>query len=102
MTELSSVTFRGGVTETTGPRFWRGAFTLGKTADTYLDMRDQVKGVAWINGHTLGRFWNRGPQQTLYVPAPWLKTGVNELVIFDINGGSNMNLRGLDSPVFSE
>ena len=46
-------------------------------------MRGQSKGVAWVNGHLLGRFWNIGPQYTLYVPEEWLKTGVNEVVVFD-------------------
>ncbi len=38
------------------------------TGDTFLDMRTWGKGVAWINGHALGRFWNIGPTQTMYVP----------------------------------
>ncbi len=102
MNDVSSIAFRAGGRETVGPRFWRGQFILDHTGDTYLDMRDRVKGVAWVNGHPLGRFWNRGPQQTLYVPAPWLKVGANEVVIFDINGGSNNTMRGLDRPVYSQ
>jgi beta-galactosidase len=102
MNEVNSVAFQAAGGETVGPRFWRGQLTLTQTGDTYLDMRDRVKGAAWINGYPLGRFWNRGPQQTLYVPAPWLKTGANEVVIFDINGGSNNTLRGLDRPVYGQ
>ncbi len=101
MDDVSTVAFKAAGSETIGPRFWRGQFMLTQTGDTYLDMRDRVKGVAWVNGHPLGRFWNRGPQQTLYVPAPWLKTGANEVVIFDINGGKS-TLRGLDRPVYSQ
>ncbi len=102
MNDVSSIAYKADGSETVGPRFWRGHFTLSQTGDTYLDMRDQVKGVAWINGHQLGRFWNEGPQQTLYVPAPWLKTGANEVVIFDINGGMKRKLSGLDRPVYSQ
>ncbi|MGZ3752494.1 MAG: glycoside hydrolase family 35 protein, partial [Mucilaginibacter sp.] len=45
-----------------------GVFQLNKTGDTYLDMRNWEKGIVWINGHNLGRYWSIGPQQTLYVP----------------------------------
>jgi beta-galactosidase len=43
------------------------------------------KGVVWINGHNLGRYWEIGPQKKLYCPAPWLKIGKNEIVIFDLH-----------------
>jgi len=45
--------------------------------------------VVWVNGNCLGRFWNIGPQGTLYLPAPWLKKGQNEIVVFDLNGQAN-------------
>ncbi len=102
MINANSVVFQATGSATTGPRFWRGPFSLSRTGDTYLDMRGRVKGAAWVNGHPLGRFWNRGPQQTLYVPAPWLKVGANQVVIFDINGGSDNSLRGLDRPLYSQ
>ena len=44
------------------------------------------KGMVYVNGHALGRFWNIGPQQTLYVPGCWLKKGNNEVVVLDIVG----------------
>ena len=68
-----------------GPAFYRGQFTLSQTADTFLDTRGWGKGAVWINGHALGRFWNLGPQQTLYVPAPWLLKGKNEIIVFAQN-----------------
>ena len=49
-----------------------------------------------------GRFWNIGPQYTLYVPGPWLKNWTNEVVVFDFDGKANHDLRGLDHPLFSE
>jgi beta-galactosidase len=55
----------------------------------------------WINGHPLGRFWNVGPQQTLYVPASYLKQGTNEVIVFTL-GGKNVSLRGLREPVLDE
>jgi beta-galactosidase len=66
-----------------GPRIFRGRFELLVTGDTFLDMSQWKKGVVWVNGHHLGRYWNVGPQQRLYLPAPWLKKGENEVVIFD-------------------
>jgi beta-galactosidase len=68
----------------TGPAFYRARFTLTTTGDTFLDVRALGKGALWINGHAIGRFWNIGPQQTLFVSGPWLHEGTNEIVIFDL------------------
>jgi len=64
--------------------FFKGVFDLDATADTYLDMSNYRKGIVWVNGHNLGRFWEIGPQKRLYCPAPWLKQGRNEIVVFDL------------------
>jgi hypothetical protein len=64
--------------------FFKGTFSLEKTADTYFDLSQYTKGVIWINGHNLGRYWNAGPQHSLYCPASWLKQGKNEVIIFDL------------------
>ncbi len=72
--------------EVTGPgNFFRGEFILGEIGDTYLDLSKWKKGVVWVNGHNLGRYWNIGPQRQLFCPAPWLKKGKNEIVIFDLH-----------------
>lgn len=55
-------------------------------SDTFLDMTTWTKGIAWVNGHNLGRFWSIGPQQTLYVPGCWLRKGGNEIVVLDFFG----------------
>lgn len=70
-----------------GPKegtFFKGNFTLTTTGDTYFDMSGYEKGVLYVNGHNLGRYWNVGPQQRLYCPAAWLKKGENEIVVFDL------------------
>ena len=64
--------------------FFRGRFDLGSTGDAYLDMSGWKKGVVWVNGHNLGRYWERGPQKRLFCPAPFLKAGTNEIVVFDL------------------
>lgn len=66
--------------------YYRGYFTLGKTGDTFLDMQAFGKGLVYVNGHAIGRYWNIGPQQTLYVPGCWLKKGRNEVIVLDVIG----------------
>ncbi|PSL24864.1 beta-galactosidase [Chitinophaga ginsengisoli] len=63
--------------------FFKGTFILANTGDTYLDMTNFKKGMVWVNGHNLGRYWEIGPQKRLYCPAPWLKKGENEIVVLD-------------------
>ncbi|HLZ58087.1 MAG TPA: beta-galactosidase family protein [Ktedonosporobacter sp.] len=70
--------------EETGPAFHRGSFNVTTLRDTFLALPGWSKGVCWINGFNLGRYWNKGPQQTLYVPAPVLRPGENELVVFEL------------------
>jgi len=84
-----------------GPAFYQGHFDLHEIGDTFLDTRGWGKGVVWINGHALGRFWNIGPQQTLYVPAPYLNQGKNEVIVFTL-GGKTLRLRGLREPILDE
>src|SRR5215469_2896313 len=83
-----------------GPAFYRGTFALQGVGNTYLDMRGWGKGVVWINGHNLGRYWSIGPQQSLFVPANWLKTGPNEVIVFDYEEGGNHSIAGIDELVF--
>ncbi len=103
MDDLSALRFRLADAKHSehGPVLYQGRFTLQQLGDTFLDTRGWGKGAVWINGHALGRFWNVGPQQTLYVPAPWLKEGANEIVVFTL-GGQSRQMRGLRQPVLDE
>lgn len=85
-----------------GPAFWRGTFKMTKPADTFLDVRAWGKGVTWVNGHCLGRYWNIGPTQTMYVPGPWLKAGDNEVIVLDLVGPEKPELAGLTQPILDE
>jgi len=67
------------------PCFHRGFFRLEETGDTFLDYSGWGKGVCWINGVNIGRYWNIGPQRTLYVPGPFLKKGMNEVILFELH-----------------
>jgi beta-galactosidase len=64
--------------------FFRTTFYIVETGDTFFDLSGYTKGIVWINGHNLGRFWNIGPQKRLYCPAVWLRQGANEIMILDL------------------
>ena len=87
---------------TGGPAFWRGTFNVAKPADTFLDVRTWGKGVLWVNGRCMGRFWNIGPTQTMYVPGPWLKAGRNEVIVLDLLGPKEPALAGLGKPILDQ
>lgn len=70
----------------TGPRFHKATITLDHIADTFLQLEGWTKGAAYINSFNLGRYWEVGPQKTLYVPAPLLREGDNELILFELHG----------------
>ncbi len=80
-----------------GRGYYRGTFNLKKTGDTFLDFSTWGKGQVWVNGHPMGRIWSIGPQQTLYVPGPWLKKGENEVIVLDVAGPQQTMSRGLDA-----
>ncbi len=85
-----------------GPALYRGTVTVEHPGDTFLDMRGWGKGTVWVNGHHLGRFWEIGPQQTLYVPAPWLRAGRNEVTVFDLDLPGRRTLTGLSHPILDD
>jgi beta-galactosidase len=84
------------------PALKKATFMLRETGDTYLDMRSWGKGCVWINGHHLGRYWEIGPQQSIYIPAEWLKKGNNEVVVFEMTRPEQNVLTTLDKPILSE
>ncbi|NQX40957.1 beta-galactosidase [Pedobacter steynii] len=80
----------------------KGTFTLNTIADTYLDMQKWGKGMVWVNGNNLGKYWEVGPQQTLYLPAEWLKKGKNEIVVLELNKPEQTTLSGLAKPILDQ
>ena len=80
------------------PGYYRGYFKLSKRGDTFLNMEAFGKGQVYVNGYPIGRFWNIGPQQTLYVPSCWLKRGLNEVVVLDVVGSKEPKLFAQDHP----
>jgi beta-galactosidase len=79
-----------------------GSFIVDKKGDTYLDLSLWGKGSVWINGHHLGRYWSIGPQQTIYVPAEWLKSGKNEIQVLELLKPGQNQLRTTETPVLDK
>ena len=100
--ELSQTSPIGGdAPDPKGTTFWLAQFNVADpTKDTYLDMSTWGKGVVWVNGHNLGRFWNIGPQQSLYLPAPWMKKGANDILVLSLDAPTSPVIAGLDKPVW--
>lgn len=77
---------------------YKTTFKVNKPADTFLNMETWGKGLVYVNGHAIGRFWEIGPQQTLYVPGAWLKKGENEIIVYDIVGPKSTEIFGSKTP----
>ena len=80
------------------PLFIAGEFMVEGAADTFLYVPDGHKGVCWINGFNLGRYWNAGPQRSLYVPAPLLRKGMNSIVVLELHNSGLQSVEFLDRP----
>ena len=85
MDNLDQVDFSGHW-QTGQPSFSKVSFQVDECADTFVELPGWGKGFIVINGHNIGRFWERGPQRRLYIPAPYLREGNNEAVIFESDG----------------
>jgi beta-galactosidase len=77
------------------PVFYRGEFRVDEVGDTLLDMTGWGKCMVWVNGINLGRFWDIGPQYTLYMPGCWMKEGANEIIVMDIEPTGHTSVRGV-------
>jgi beta-galactosidase len=84
------------------PALWRATVHIEKPGDTFLDLRNWGKGMVWVNGHCLARFWNIGPTQTAYLPGCWLKRGNNEIIIWDLVGPTKPEIAGVATPILDQ
>ena len=82
-----------------GPAYYRTTFQLDEVGDVFLDLQTWGKGMVWVNGRAMGRFWRIGPQQTLFMPGCWLKKGKNEIVVLDLLGPDKPVVKGLKQPI---
>lgn len=81
---------------------FRGAFRLEKTADTFFDMSKWGKGTLYVNGFNLGRYWDIGPQLSLYCPASVLKAGENTVDIVELERSEPAAVRGVRENLVSD
>lgn len=95
--DISKVDFSRGYGEGM-PAFYRFAFKAEETADTFLDVTGFGKGCVFVNGKNIGRFWEAGPQKRLYIPAPLLKEGENEIILFETDGKAVDTISLMDTP----
>jgi beta-galactosidase len=68
-----------------GPVFYHGSFNVDQPAGTFLDMRKWSFGVVWVNGHNLGRYWDRGGLRTLFVSGHFLHPGSNDIIVLELH-----------------
>ena len=80
------------------PGFYRFTVDIDETADTFLDFEGWGKGCVFVNGFNIGRFWEIGPQKRLYIPAPLLKKGENEIIVFETEGKTRDTIVLKDEP----
>jgi len=83
-----------------GPCFYQGDLEVSVPGDTYLNTERLGKGVVWVNGHLLGRFWSVGPMGSLFLPGAWLHAGDNAVTVMDLNGGDAVSLCADDHPTY--
>ena len=84
------------------PAYYRATFELEQVGDVFLDMQTWGKGMVWVNGKSMGRFWKIGPQQTLFMPGCWLKKGKNEIIVLDLLGPEKASVTGLKQPILDK
>jgi beta-galactosidase len=97
MDNLGELVFRN-TSSKNCPGFFRGTLEIDEPADTFLRTDGWKKGIVFINGFNLGRYWEIGPTKTMYIPAPLLKTGKNEIMIFELEGTENLSVEFVDKP----
>lgn len=80
------------------PAFYRFELEVEEKGDTFLELEGWGKGCVFVNGFNVGRYWEIGPQKRLYIPAPLLKQGKNEIIVFETEGKSTETVSFCDRP----
>ncbi|MEU3689099.1 glycoside hydrolase family 35 protein [Streptomyces narbonensis] len=84
---VAKVPFRE-VTGEAGPGLYRAVVEVAGPGDAALSLPGATRGFVWVNGFCLGRYWNAGPQESLFVPGPVLREGANEVWVLELEGGA--------------
>ena len=82
------------------PSFYRLEVEIDELTDTFINCENAGKGVIFVNGFNIGRFWENGPTVSLFIPGTVLKKGTNEIIVFETEGKEIKELPLLDHPVF--
>ncbi len=100
MNNLDKLEFEPAEGETDTASFFRGYLDIdGEPDDTFIRLDGFHKGVVFVNGFNLGRYYNdAGPQKTLYCPAPMLRSGKNEITVFESDSVRDETIEFTDTP----
>ncbi|GAA2041372.1 beta-galactosidase [Agromyces tropicus] len=81
-----------------GPVLAHGEFEAAASVDLFLDTLHWGKGLVWVNGFLLGRYWRRGPQRTLIVPSPVVRSGRNKVAVLEFEAMAAPEVRFVSGP----
>ena len=96
--KTENLTFTNGINESF-PVYLKGKFKASSKRDCFVDIRNFTKGYVFVNGRNLGRYWNVGPQRTLYIPGVWLKEE-NEIIVFETQSFKKPIVQITDKHIF--
>lgn len=100
---ISALHYTQAPSVTNKPCFYKGTFDACEDIDTFVDMAGWHKGCVWVNGFNLGRYWNIGPQRTLYLPGELLKDKDNVIEILELHSPkADFSVNCLDEPLLCE
>lgn len=97
MDNLENLTFKEDQAHEAGPTFYKGTFQVDEIGDTFVELPGWTKGFVVVNGFNLGRYWEIGPQETLYLPGPILKEGENEIIVFEMHETEKTEIALIDT-----
>ncbi|GGI66578.1 beta-galactosidase family protein [Enterococcus alcedinis] len=95
--DISKVDYSRGYQEG-NPAFYKFNLQVDEIGDTFIDVEGFGKGVIFVNGKNIGRFWEVGPQKRLYIPGPFLNQGNNEIIVFETDGKAVDTISFKDEP----
>ncbi len=101
--EMPVINDKSAPAETGKPALYSGNFSMPQVGDVFVNMEKWGKGILFVNGYNLGRYWNAGPQQTLYLPGAFLKKGNNEIIVFEqLNENINPVIVTVPKPILTK
>lgn len=79
-----------GKAEINTPAFYKYEFNAENPQDTIVHFEGFFRGNVFVNGFNLGRHWTTELDENyLFLPAPLIKQGKNEIIVFDVLATEN-------------